>query len=140
MKQLFYICILMITMGACTPEIKGDPDRFKSGTFEVPGKEGIVSKTIISRQDSLQIERYTRYIEVSTDSGVFTKEDERIDTFYIEWKNNFFYTARMKSPRNDLDTEPMFYQITKVTDSSYNFTMNVGYSKFKQQGTVYKIK
>ena len=139
MKKLLYFCLLLGCIGSCSPEIKGNPDRFKSGTFEVPGKEGIVSKTIITRQDSLQVEQYTRYIEVSTDSGVFTKEDERIDTFYITWKNNFFYTARMKSPRNDLDTEPMFYQITKVTDTSYSFRMNVGYSKFKQTGTVYKI-
>lgn len=140
MKKIAYIFTFIVTFVACSTQIKGDPDRFKNGIFEVPGKAGIVSKTTIIRKDSLQIEKYIRYIEQSTDSGVFTKEIRKIDTFYIKWKNNFFYTSRMKSPNNKRDEEPMFFQITKVTDSSYNFSMKIGYSNFKQEGIVYKIK
>jgi len=138
MKRVVYILIAIGLIWACEPEFKGNPDRFKQGTFEVPAQQGI-SKTIITRRDSIQIENYTRYIEVSTDSGAFVKEDQRIDTFYITWKNNFFYTARMKSPRTEIDKELMFYQITKVTDTSYDFSMKIGYSEFKQTGTVYKV-
>ena len=46
----------------------------------------------------------------------------------------------MKSPKTDLDKDPIFVQITKVTDSSYSFTAKIGYSNFKQKGTVYKVK
>ena len=58
---------------------------------------------------------------------------------YIQWKNHFFYTARMKSPKTEIDKEPMFYQITKITKNSYDFSMRIGYSEFRQTGTVTKI-
>ncbi|MEQ6122811.1 hypothetical protein AAON49_01255 [Pseudotenacibaculum sp. MALMAid0570] len=141
MKKLFFILILFsIIFTACEPEVKGNPDRFKLGVFEVPGKDGVVSKSTIIRIDSLQIEKYTKYREISTDSGVFVKEEKRIDTFYIKWKNNFFYTLRMKSPKTDLDKELASFQITKIKANSYDFSMKIGYSKYKQEGTVYKIK
>ncbi|MFY0631258.1 MAG: hypothetical protein JXR05_12810 [Flavobacteriaceae bacterium] len=140
MKNIALILCFGFLFLSCRPEIKGDPNRFKIGTFESPEKKGIVSKSIITRIDSLQIEKYTKYAEISTDSGVFIRETKRIDTFYIKWKNNFFYTLKMKSPRNDLDKQPAFFQITKVTNDSYEFSLQIGYSKFKQTGTVYKIK
>ena len=120
-------------------EFTGDPDRFKEGVFSIPAGEGY-SETIIKRVDSLQIEKYIKYSTISTDSGVFNKETQRIDTLYITWKNNFFYTLKMKSPKSSLDKDPIFVQITKVKDSSYSFSAKIGYSKFKQEGTVYKIK
>ena len=46
----------------------------------------------------------------------------------------------MKSPKNDLDKDPIFVQITRIGDSSYDFTAKIGYSEFKQKGIVYKIK
>jgi len=46
----------------------------------------------------------------------------------------------MKSPKTKLDKDPIFVQITKVTDSSYSFTAKIGYSKFTQKGVVYKVK
>ena len=54
-----------------------NPDRFKSGTFEIPEGKGY-EKTIIIRQDSIQIEKY----------------EDRIDTLSISWKNNFNYTLK----------------------------------------------
>ena len=45
----------------------------------------------------------------------------------------------MKNLKTRLDKDPIFVRITKVTDSSYNFTVKIGYSKFKQKGTVYKV-
>ena len=46
----------------------------------------------------------------------------------------------MKSPKTDLDKELASFQITKIKENSYDFSMQLGYSKFKQEGTVYKIK
>jgi len=43
----------------------------------------------------------------------------------------------MKNPKTDLDKDPIFVQINKVTDTSYDFTAKIGYSKFKQKGTLY---
>jgi hypothetical protein len=138
MKKVVYILVLFIAFSACAPEIKGDPDRFREGNFEIPAGDSY-SKTEIKRVDSLHIEKYTKYIEVSTDSGSYVKEVPRIDTLYIKWKNNFFYTLRMKSPKSKADQDPIFVQITKVTDSSYEFSAKIGYSNFKQPGTVYKV-
>ena len=138
MKKIVYIFILFVTIWACKPQIEGDANRFKEGTFEIPAGTGY-SKTIIKRIDSLHIEEYTKYIEVSTDSGSFTKEVNRIDTLYITWRNNFFYTLKMKSPRTKSDEDKIFVQITKVTEDSYDFSAKIGYSNFEQKGTVYKI-
>ena len=109
------------------------------GVFEIPAGKGY-SKTIVTRVDSLQIEEYVKYTEISTDSGVFKRENKIIDTLYIKWKNNFFYTLKMKSPQTELDKDPIFVQINKISDSSYDFTAKIGFSEFKQKGTVYKIK
>ncbi|WP_435262809.1 hypothetical protein [Tenacibaculum sp. nBUS_03] len=139
MKTILSLFATLFFFLSCSTEKKGDPTRFKQGVFEIPAGESY-SKTIITRKDSLQIEQYTKIISISTDSLVTQKEEKHIDTLYIKWKNNFAYTLRMKSPKTDLDKDPIFVQITKVTDSLYEFTARVGYSKFKQKGTVYKVK
>ncbi|WP_299010670.1 hypothetical protein [uncultured Tenacibaculum sp.] len=138
MRYLLTFLVLFLAI-SCTPEKKGDPTRFVHGTFEIPAGDSY-GKTTIVRKDSLQIEEYTKKVSISTDSLVTEKEIKHIDTLYIKWKNNFAYTLRMKSPKTDLDKDPIFVQITKVTDSSYSFTARVGYSNFKQEGTVYKVK
>ena len=131
--------ILIVSFSSCKKEIISNASRFKKGVFEIPAGKGY-SKTVLTRVDSLQIEEYAKYTQTMTDSGVFEKEIQRIDTLYITWKNNFFYTLKMKSPRNNLDKDPIFVQITKVSDSSYNFSAKIGYSEFKQKGIVYKIQ
>lgn len=123
---------------SCAPSMKS-AERFKEGVFEIPAGEGY-EKTIITRIDSLQIEQYTKLISMTTDSGIVEKQQKRIDTLFIQWKNNFFYTLKMKSPKKEIDTDPIFVQITKVTDSMYEFTAKIGFSNFEQKGTVYKIK
>lgn len=136
--KIFSISLVMLC-SSCNQSKTIDASRFKKGTFEIPAGKGY-SKTILTRIDSLQIEEYTKYSQITTDSGVFQRETKKIDTLYITWKNNFFYTLKMKSPKNDLDQDPIFVQINKVTDSSYNFTAKIGYSEFKQKGTVFKKK
>jgi len=138
-SDILILCFGVLLFNSCQQEPKGDATRFQKGVFEIPAGKGY-SKTIVTRIDSLQIEEYTKYVEISTDSGSFQKEIKRIDTLYIKWKNSFFYTLRMKSPKTDLDKDPIFIQITKVTNDSYDFTAKIGYSKFKQNGTVYKVE
>ena len=46
----------------------------------------------------------------------------------------------MKSPKNDLDNDPIFVQINKLSATSYDFTAKIGFSEFKQKGTVFKIE
>ena len=124
---------------SCSSSKDNDASRFKTGVFEIPAGKGY-SKTIIKRIDSLQIEEYTKFTEISTDSGVYKKESTIIDTLFIKWKNNFFYTLKMKSPKTDLDKDPIFVQINKITENSYDFTAKIGFSEFKQKGTFFKIK
>lgn len=139
MRLRFLFCILFISLISCNVETSGNPERFKYGTFEIPAG-GNYSKTTIVRKDSLQIEYYTKKVTVSTDTTVTEKEIKRIDTLFITWKNNFAYQLKMKSPKTDLDKEIIFVQITKVKDSSYEFTSRIGYSKFKPKGKVYISK
>ncbi len=128
-----FICVVLTS---CVAEKKGNPDRFKHGVFEIPAGKSY-GKTVITRIDSLQIEEYFKVVSISNDSTSFDKQIEHTDTLYIKWKNSFFYTLKMKSPKKDLDKDPIFVQITKVTDTSYNFTAKIGYSNFKQNGTVF---
>lgn len=139
MRQFLSLLAVTILFFSCQTKPKGDASRFRKGVFEIPAGKGY-SKTVITRKDNIQIEEYTKLIDVTTDSTVIKKEIKRIDTLYITWKNNFFYTLKMKSPRKQHDHDPIFVQITKVTDSSYSFSAKIGFSKFKQNGTVYKIK
>ena len=136
---LFSTLIIVLFLSSCNSKKAKDAERFKLGVFEIPSGKGY-SKTIVTRVDSLQIEEYIKYTEISTDSGVFKKESKIIDTLYIKWKNNFFYTLKMKSPQTELDNDPIFVQINTLSDSSYDFTAKIGFSEFKQKGTVYKIK
>ena len=39
----------------------------------------------------------------------------------------------MKSPKTDLDNDPIFVQINKITENSYDFTAKIGFSEFKQK-------
>ena len=136
---LFSTLIIVLFLSSCNSKKAKDAERFKLGVFEIPAGKGY-SKTIVTRVDSLQVEEYIKYTEISTDSGVFKKESKIIDTLYIKWKNNFFYTLKMKSPQTELDNDPIFVQINTLSDSSYDFTAKIGFSEFKQKGTVYKIK
>ena len=131
--------LLLISFSSCKTDFKGNSDRFKEGVFEIPAGEGY-SKTIIIRKDSLQIEEYEKITEITNENGISQKREKRIDTLYITWKNNFFYTLKMKSPKTELDKDPIFVQITEVKDSSYNFTAKIGYSDYKNNGTFYKVK
>lgn len=139
MRLFVSILLFSLCLTSCKKEFKASADRFKQGFFEIPGGKGY-SKTIIQRIDSLQIEQYTKTVSISTDSSLVEKEIKHIDTLYITWKNDFAYSLRMKRPKTDLDEDPIFVQINKVTDNSYDFTAKIGYSKFKQTGTLYLKK
>tara|TARA_R110002049_G_scaffold609_5_gene3447 strand:- start:11250 stop:11732 length:483 start_codon:yes stop_codon:yes gene_type:complete len=140
-KALFlslFSCFFLLVLTSCSSE-KGDPDRFKQGVFEIPAGDGY-SKTIITRIDSLQIEEYDKIISISNDSINEEKRVKHIDTLYIKWKNNFFYSLKMKSPKKQLDKDAIYVQITKITDNSYDFSAKIGFSKFLTDGTIYKVK
>ncbi|TMM31414.1 hypothetical protein FDT66_05470 [Polaribacter aestuariivivens] len=137
--KLFILCGFSFVLFSCKSEIKDDSDKFKTGVFEIPAGDSY-GKTTITRIDSLQIEEYEKIVNISTDSTTIEKKVKHIDTLYITWKNNFFYTLKMKSPKKEIDKDPIFVQITKIKDSSYEFTAKIGFSKFKQDGVVYKVK
>jgi len=133
-----FSCLFLLVFASCSSE-KGDPERFRQGVFEVPAGKGY-SKTIITRIDSIQIEEYEKIISISNDSVSGEKRIKRIDTLYIKWKNNFFYSLKMKSPKKQLDKDAIYVQITKITDNSYDFSAKIGFNKFLTDGTVYKVK
>ena len=140
MKKLVYLAFFIALLSSCNEvTVVDNNNQFKQGVFEIPAGEGY-SKTIITRIDSLQIEEYTKSVNISTDSTVSKRIEKRIDTLYIKWKNNFSYTLQMKSPKTALDKDLIFVKITKITDNSFDFIARIGYSDFQQKGTVYKVK
>ncbi|CAI8432343.1 MAG: Uncharacterised protein [Polaribacter sejongensis] len=139
MRKLLAILVFFTVLVSCQSEIKDNTDRFKKGVFEIPAGEGY-SKTIITRKDSIQIEEYEKIIATSIGSNAGEKRIKHLDTLYIKWKNNFFYSLKMKSPKKELDKDPIYVQITEITDNSYKFKAKIGFSKFATDGTIYKVK
>lgn len=115
------LCVFSFT--ACKSDFKDNSDRFKVGVFEIPSGQDFVKETII-RKDTIQISKY----------------GDNIDTLSIKWKNNFFYTLKYINPKNNLQKDPMFVQINKLKEDSYDFTVKIGFSKFSKKGTIYKVK
>lgn len=138
MKNIIKSLLIVFVITGCS-DTNSNPDRFKKGVFKIPAGENY-SETIITRIDSLQIEKYFKKVTVSTDSSVVEKQIKHIDTLYIKWLSNFSYSLRMKNPKTKLDKDIIFVQINRVRDSSYDFTTKIGYSEFKQQGTLYIAK
>ena len=118
MKLFTAILIISFLITSCENDVK-DPDRFKTGNFEIPAGKGY-EKTIIIRNDSIQIEKY----------------QDRIDTLSIVWKNNFNYTLKMLHPRNAIDKEPIRVKITNLMANSYDFEAVIGHSNYVQKGTL----
>lgn len=94
---------------------------FRTGTFEIPAGDKF-QKTIFIRTDSLQIETY----------------NDRVDSLSIVWKDNFNYTLKMLNPKSGFDKEPIRVKITGIKANSYDFEAVIGYSNYKQKGTVNK--
>ncbi|WP_298370825.1 hypothetical protein [uncultured Lutibacter sp.] len=121
MKKIVLIIAVFTLILSCKNEPL-DPDRFKTGTFEIPGGKGY-EKTVIIRQDSIQIEKY----------------EDRIDTLLITWKNNFNYTLKMINPETAIDEDPIHIKITNIEKNSYEFEAVIGHSNFIQKGEIIKI-
>ena len=122
MKKLILLPLLLVVLISCKDENKApDADRFKSGTFEIPAGQGY-EKTLIIRQDSIQIEKY----------------EDRIDTLSISWKNNFNYTLKMLHPKTAIDEDPIHIKITNIKDNSYEFEAVIGHSNYVQKGEITK--
>lgn len=120
MKKVALILVLSIAVLSCKNE-EMNPDRFKTGTFEIPEGKGY-EKTSIIRKDSLQIEKY----------------EDRIDSLSIFWKNNFNYTLKMLHPKTAIDEDPIYVKITSLKKDSYDFEAVIGHSNFIQKGTIFK--
>ncbi|SDX82970.1 hypothetical protein SAMN05444411_11042 [Lutibacter oricola] len=120
MKKIALILCFITLIISCKNEPLS-PDRFKSGTFEIPEGKGY-EKTVIIRQDSIQIEKY----------------EDRIDTLSIAWKNNFEYTLKMLNPKTAIDEDPIYVKITNIEKDSYEFEAVIGHSNFVQKGKLIK--
>ena len=123
MRNLLYFLFGVLLLSSCNSEFKDNSDKFKEGVFEIPAGDNFVKETII-RKDNIQISKY----------------GNNIDTLSIEWKNNFFYTLKYINPKNSLQKDPMYIQINKIKEDSYDFTVKIGFSKFTKKGTIYKVK
>ncbi len=121
MKKIVTIIVLLIALISCKNDAL-NPDHFKIGTFEIPEGKGY-EKTVIVRQDSLQIETY----------------EDRIDSLSISWKDNFNYTLKMLHPKTAIDEDPIHIKITSIDKDSYEFEAVIGHSNFVQKGKLIKI-
>jgi|TARA_B110000967_G_C18899493_1_gene573578 hypothetical protein len=119
----YVLCTFFILLSSCSSEIKDNSDKFKIGVFEIPAGKGFVKETII-RKDSIQISQH----------------GDDVDTLSIKWKNNFFYTLKYINPKTELQKDPMYIQINKIEENSYDFTVKIGFSKFTKKATIFKVK
>ena len=122
MKKIVLLIVTITLFIGCKEEPLS-PDRFKTGTFEIPADKSY-SKTIITRVDSLQIEQY----------------ETQIDTFAITWSNNFNYSLKMIHPRTAIDEDPIHIKITNIEKNSYDFEAVIGNSNYVQKGKIVKIE
>ena len=120
MYQRTIVIILLISLYSCQNEPL-DPDRFKTGVFEIPEGKGY-EKTTVIRNDSIQIEKY----------------QDRIDTLRIIWENNFNYTLQMVHPKTAIDEDPIHVKITNIRKDSYDFEAVIGHSNYVQTGKLIK--
>lgn len=115
----FFVCfLLLLTACTSTPTITD----YKKGSFKTFLDNKRDSSTFV-RIKNLQIEKY---------KGI-------IDTFEIEWKNNFEFHLHKTHPKSHLDSIPFVVKITKLMEDSYEFQANYLNSNFKQKGTTYKL-
>ncbi len=133
MKKFILLLVLLVGLFSCKDKNAApnsdtfklgkdiDAERFKSGIFEIPASQGY-EKTIIIRQDSIQIEKY----------------EDRIDTLSIAWKNNFNYTLKMLHPKTAIDEDPIHIKITDIKENSYKFEAVIGHSNYVQKGEITK--
>jgi len=120
-KFIFILFTLLLVSCIDKPETK--PNNFKIGTF----KTVLEDKNTISfakRNDSIQIETY----------------NNKKDTFYIKWVDNFEYILLKKKSKTLLDSTPFHVKITGIKKKSYTFNAYYKGSKFKQKGTSTKIE
>ena len=120
-KKFISLLVLLSLIFSCSSDNQ-DPDRFRTGVFEIPKGKGY-EKTIITRTDSIQIEKY----------------ENKVDTLRIVWENPFNYTLTMVHPKNAIDEEPIHVKITRLKRNSYDFEAVIGHSNFVQKGTLNKI-
>ncbi|WP_372746642.1 hypothetical protein [Lutibacter sp.] len=120
MKKIIVLLAFITLLFSCKEETL-NPDRFKTGTFEIPEGKGY-DKTIVIRKDSIQIEKYAN----------------RVDTLAIYWKNNFNYTLKMLHPKSAIDEDPIHVKITSISKNSYTFEAVIGHSNFVQKGEIIK--
>ncbi len=122
MKKYYSIFILIFIFASCK-EDKLLPDRFRTGTFEIPAGDGF-EKTTIIRQDSIQIEIY----------------QTKIDSYIIKWKDSLNYTLKMIEPRTAIDEDIIHIRITELNPNSYKYESVIGNSSFIQKIEIKKIK
>ena len=116
---IFSLISCLLCLVSCKSEFEDNSNRFKEGVFEIPAGKDFVKETII-RKDSIQISKY----------------GDNVDTLSIKWKNNFFYTLKYINPKNSLQEDPMFIQINKIREDSYDFTVKIGFSKLEISDSV----
>jgi hypothetical protein len=119
-KLVIFCCATLLF--SCQNKQKLNVQNFKTGTFEIAAGKDFDQTTFI-RKDSFQIETY----------------GDKTDSLSIVWKDNFNYTLKMLNPKSGLDREPIRVKITGITSDSYDFEAIIGYSNYKQNGTVTKI-
>lgn len=121
MRYLAIIILFTVTV-SCVKNNNIHVDELKYGSFKttLEDKETISYAT---RNDSLQIEDF----------------NGTIDTFKINWVDQFEYTLVKKNPETMLDSTPFHVKITGIKNNTYTFNAYFKGSNFKQKGTAVKL-
>lgn len=120
MKKI--LLLLVITSIISCKKEPNNTDRFRIGTFEILAEKGF-EKTTIIRKDSIQIETY----------------QNKTDTLFIKWKDDFNYLLLMKNPKTAIDEDTIFVKITSIKNNSYEFESVIGNSNYIEKEKIIKI-
>lgn len=119
-KKIVFILIPLVLF-SCNKSTNLTPQQLRNGKFKTTLNNGEY-ESYAYRNDSIQIETY----------------NNKKDTFYIKWINNFEYHLIKKHPKNNLDNKPFIVKITGLKRGSYSFTAHFKGSNYKQKGIAFK--
>lgn len=121
-KSIYGGFLIMLMTGCYAPE--RDCASFRTGTFKFETYiNGEVSKTIFTRNDTLEIDYY----------------QGKADSSSIRWINNCEYIANKISPINRSDRQALHFKILTTSGDSYTFEYSIVGKVQKQRGTAQKI-
>ncbi len=122
-KILPSLCIMALCTSCFQPE-RNCAD-FRTGTFEFEAfLEGKLQKTVFTRNDSIEIDRF----------------QGKSDTSSVRWLNDCEYILTNLNPDSRAEEKPLHIKILTTEGNTYTFEYGLVGETKKQRGTAVKVE